>query len=150
MLYAEIDRYFETNDTVLEILEPCIEIFDRVDNIGLSLREKKYNNPKDISDLLQELNGIINYLKPIYGVAESAKTENEDRYYNNKKNEIEKEGGKIVSAVLDREASLAVSNYRRVRNVLESYISVCETCIISCQCLLKGQQTERIASNIAS
>jgi hypothetical protein len=149
MLFEEIDRYFENNDTVLEVLEPCTEIFNRIDEIGGSLRSRLFNNPKDISELLQELNGMIFFLKPIYGVADSAKTENEDRFYNNKKNEIEKEGGKVVSAALDREASLNVANFRRVRNVIESYISLAETCIISSQCLLKGQQQERLASNIA-
>lgn len=149
MQYNDIERYFESDNTVVEVLEPCVEIFNRIDEIGQSLRNRTYNNPKDISDLLQELNGILIFLKPIYGIAESAKTENEDRFYNDRKNTIEKEGGKIVSAVLDREASLSVSNYRRVRNVIESYISVAETCIISSQCLLKGQQQERISSNIA-
>lgn len=149
MKYTEIDKYFETNNSCLEILVQCVPIFDRIKEIGANLRERKYNNPKDISDLLQELCGMIMFLKPIYGVAESAKTENEDRYYNNKKNEIEKEGGKIVSAVLDREASASVAYYRRVRNVVESYISSSEICIISSQCLLKGQQQERISSNMS-
>ena len=147
MQFVEIDRYFETNETVLEVLEPCTEIFDRIDEIGGLLRQRSYNNPKEITDLLQELNGMVNFLKPIDGVAMSAKQENEDRTYNDIKIAILKEDGKVVSAALDREASLAVANYRRVRNVIESYISVCETCIISCQCLLKGQQSERVATH---
>ena len=84
------------------------------------------------------------------GVAESTKTEEEDRHYCTQKMALEKNGEKVVSAVLEREASLAVANYRTIRNVIESYVKVVNTMIMSSQSLMRSGRDERMLSNATS
>ena len=43
-----------------------------------------------------------------------------------------------MSAPVEREASDYVSNYRRVRNILQGYLDVCDKAISTCQSLLKS------------
>lgn len=143
MKYQDIESYFIEADLVLEILPICSEQFDRIDEIGAVLRDRGFSNPAELEGLIRELNGINAYLTPILGVATSAKTENEDRFYNARKIEIENAGEKFTSAAVDREASLAVANYRRVRNSVEAYVSVLNTLIMSAQSLLKNSERER-------
>ena len=143
MKYEEIDSYFTDSESVLEILPICSEQFTRIDEIGGILRNRGFSTPVEIEALLKELNGINIFLTPILGVATTAKTENEDREYHERKMILEKEGAKVVDAVLNREASFAISNYRRVRNIIEAYISVVNTLIMSAQSLLKNSERER-------
>jgi hypothetical protein len=147
MLYRDIESYFINSDSVLEVIEPCLETFNRIDEIGGLLRNRKIQLPSEIESLLKELNGINIFLTPILGVATTAKTENEDREYHERKMTLEKEGAKVVDAVLNREASFAISNYRRVRNIIEAYISVVNTLIMSAQSLLKNSERERQNTN---
>lgn len=143
MLFNEIESYFTSSDSVVEILPVCQEQFDRIDSIGATLRDRGYSTGVEVEGLIRELNGINIFLTPILGVATTAKTENEDREYHERKMTLEKEGAKVVDAVLNREASFAISNYRRVRNVIEAYISVVNTLIMSSQSLLKNSERER-------
>jgi len=143
MLYNEIESYFTSSEGVLEILPVCQEQFDRIDSIGATLRDRGYSTGVEIEGLIRELNGINIFLTPILGVATTAKTENEDREYHERKMILEKAGAKVVDAVLNREASFAISNYRRVRNIIEAYISVVNTLIMSAQSLLKNSERER-------
>jgi hypothetical protein len=143
MLYSNIESFFTDENSVLEILPECMEQFDRIDAIGAVLRDRGFSSPASLEELIRELNGINAFLTPILGVATSAKTENEDRFYNSRKIEIEKEGGKFTSASVDREASLSVANFRRVRNSIEAYVSVINTLIMSSQSLLKNSERER-------
>jgi len=147
MLYNEIESYFTSSEGVLEILPVCQEQFDRIDSIGATLRDRGYSTGVEIEGLIRELNGINIFLTPILGVATTAKTENEDREYHERKMILEKAGAKVVDAVLNREASFAISNYRRVRNIIEAYISVVNTLIMSAQSLLKNSERERQNTN---
>ena len=146
MKYRDLEVYFNSKDSVLEVADVCNETFDRVDEIGAVLRKRGFSSPAEIEKLICELNGINIFLSPILGLAESAKTENEDRYFFQRKIEIEKEGGKVVAAVLDREASCEIANYRRIRNAVEAYVEVVKTAITSAQSILKNTEKEFQAS----
>ena len=150
MKYSDIERCFTDPETSLEVLEECQPMFDRIDEIGTMLRDSKFANPLELDNLLKELNGLNIFLQPILGVAESTKSEEEDRHYCTSKMALEKNGEKVVSAVLEREASLAVANYRTIRNVIESYVKVVNTVIMSAQSLMRGNRDERMASNATS
>jgi hypothetical protein len=143
MQYSNIEGFFVDSDTVVGVLEECSTMFNRIDEIGATLRDRGFNTPQELEGLIRELNGINIFLHPILGVAVSVKTENEDRFYNVRKIEIENAGEKFTSAAVDREASLAVANFRRVRNSLQAYVDVVTTLIMSAQSLLKNTERER-------
>jgi len=142
MQYKEIEGYF-VDDKLEGILTASQEMFDRIDMIGDKLISGILTTSVECSNTLQELNGIFAYLLPIFKVAETQKKNREERAFSDIKINIEKEGGKFVSASTDREASLRVSDYRRVRNILEGYVEICRVLIGSCQSLLKAIQEEK-------
>ena len=71
------------------------------------------------------------------GVVDAYKTNLESRKYNELRNKAEDEEKKFVSAVAEKQASGYVSEYRKVRNWIESYVDVCSKAIGSLQSKLK-------------
>ncbi len=146
MQYRDIEEFFSDESKLEGILENSLEMFDKIDIIGEKLRKGIITTPVECTLILQELNGIFAFLNPIYKISEVQKKNREERSYVDIKIKTEKMGNKFVSASTDREASLSVANYRRVRSIFEGYIEICKGLIGSCQSLLKSMQEEKNAT----
>jgi len=58
------------------------------------------------------------------------------------KRDLESKGEKVVAASLEKESSLAVADFRRIRAILEGYVEACAKGIGTCQTELKRLELE--------
>lgn len=130
-------NYFDNIDGLEKLLKDYSEIFEMIDDFGQQLIAGIPNTPDDYKEILDKLTGAYISLEPLYTQAEAKKLNEELQAYVDKKRELEEKGDKIVSATLDREASLAVADYRRIRAVLEGYVEACGKGISTCQTQLR-------------
>lgn len=138
MQYSKIEEMFETEETMKKLLDMYEEShFSRLDNISQLFRSGALADVTVLNSTLDELTGIYIDLNTVYTLAVTYKENLELKYYMSRKIEIEKEGGKFVSASTEKEASEAVSNYRRVRNIFQAKVEAVEKAITTCQSKLR-------------
>ena len=134
----QIEKDFQKESTLENVLKYCQKYFDRIDKFTLKLRINKIRNPEDCQEVLTKLVGYYGVLKPIFALAETEKRNREVRYYNVEREKIEKKGKKkFSSAPMERRASEHVASYRRIRNIIEAYMDICERIIGVMQSKLK-------------
>ena len=148
MDYKTIESYFQDESKLEELLMNYKEAFDTVDQQSILFKESILNNKVEIQNVLDKLTGVyMNLILPSQ-IAQSQKGTKEDIFYSQRKMEIENtivtnkkgepEPKKFVAAAVERESSVHIANYRRVRNIFEAYISACEKGITTCQSKLKS------------
>ena len=136
--------YFNSEETLTKLLEDYQEIFTLLDDISQQLLQGIITTIDQYREILNQATGAYGTLEPLYTLAVATKENIELHFYVEKKRELEGKGEKVVSASLDRESSDAVAGVRRVRNILEGYVSVAEKIIITAQTQLKRiDQDER-------
>jgi len=96
-----------------------------------------FSTPEDYALCLDKLTGAYIALETLYSQAEAKKLNEELGAYVTMKRDLESKGEKVVAASLDKEASLAVADFRRIRAILEGYVEACAKGIGSCQTQLK-------------
>jgi len=136
MKILQIEQLFQQEETLVQVLEECKEEFDIIDNYSKSLKNNTIENGESLKKVLKELVGVYLALKPVLALAETEKKNREVRYYDSRRIEVEKEGGKFVSGATDKEASAYVAEYRRVRNLIQGYVDACNTAISTLQSVL--------------
>ena len=93
MNYKEIESYFVDDSKLEKLLELLVETFDRINYYSTLFRDRiVMENPREIETALSELTGLYMFLKPIVSIAITEKKNREERYYNQRKIEIENEG----------------------------------------------------------
>lgn len=137
MRIQEIEKYFQKEDTLDKVLEECSEDFEKIDYYAGIMKDGITDNPEEAKDALIKLTGIFMSLKIVLSIAETEKKNREGRYYDQLRIDTENEGKKFVSSVADKQASVLVSNYRRVRNSITGYVNSCEKAISTLQSILK-------------
>jgi len=130
-------KYFENEESLDQILVDYKELFEQIEDYGQQLLQGIITTPDDFSSLLNFATGAYSSLEPLYSMAEATKLNEELKQYVTLKREVEAKGDKVVSASLERESSLAVANFRRIRAILEGYVLTTEKIIITCQTQLK-------------
>ena len=137
-------QYFESEETLDQILVDYKELFEQIEDYGQQLLQGIITTPDDFKLVLNFMTGAYVSLEPLYAMAEATKLNEELRQYVTLKREAEAKGDKVVSASLERESSLKVAKFRRIRAVLEGYVLSCEKCIITAQTQLKqlGQDSK--------
>jgi len=130
-------KYFESEETLAAILVDNKELFEQIEDYGQQLLSGLLSTTDDFKGLLNFMTGAYVKLEPLYSMAEAVKLNEELKKYSEIKRDTEGRGDKVVAANLEREASLGVANYRRIRAVLEGYVLSCEKCIITAQTQLK-------------
>lgn len=121
MKVKEIEKLFESEETLDEVLERCKEDFEKIDYWGNLLRSGVVDNPAEIKRALTELAGAYSNLRVILGIAEYQKKNKQVKYKNQLRIDIESAGKKYVDTKAETEASAHVTEYRRVRNIIEAY-----------------------------
>jgi hypothetical protein len=128
---------FQSEEGLVKLLENYQEIFTLLDDISSQLLQGIVTTSEQFREILNQATGAYGILEPVYSLAVATKENIELHYYVEKKREIEGKGEKVVAASLEKESSAAVAEVRRVRNILEGYVSVAEKIIITAQTQLK-------------
>jgi len=134
--------YFIDAEGLEKLLTDYKDIFDMVDDFGQQLIQGIPNTPDDYKEILDKLTGAFISLEPLYTQAEAKKLNEELQAYVTAKRELEAKGEKVVAASLEKESSLAVADYRRIRAILEGYVESCAKAIGTCQTQLKRLEME--------
>ena len=137
MRILEIEKIFESEETLSKVLDLVTEEFERIDYHSGLMRQGITTNSEEALNALSELTGIYMSLKAVLAIAETEKKNREIRKYNEIKKEIENTGTKFVSASAEKEASSSVANYRRLRNIIQAYTDSCEKAISILQSITK-------------
>lgn len=138
MRILEIEKLFQKEETLNEVLEECKEDFEVIDNhSNNTMKSRICTNPCEAEGALVEITGAYGNLTTVLSIAESEKTNREEREYNRLRIEIENAGNKFVSAQADKQASAYVAPYRRIRNLISGYVSASEKQISTLQSILK-------------
>lgn len=138
MRVLEIEKKFQKEETLAEVLELCKEDFERIDYYANTvLKSNLTENPEEAKKALNELTGIFMSLKPVIAIAETEKKNREIREFDRIRIETENAGGKFTAASATVTSSAYVASYRRVRNIVQGYIDACEKALSSLQSLLK-------------
>ena len=125
----ELEKYFQKESTLEEVLKYCTQFFTKIDNVMLDLRKNKIQDGESVQEALTKVTGYFGALKPVLALAITEKKNRQVRYYNTRKEQIEKEGEKFSSAPTEREADASVASYRRVRNLVQGYVEVADRTI---------------------
>jgi len=137
MRIREIEKLFQDENTVDLVLEDLVKDMEMVDTwIDTSLSDLN-DNAEEIKKALNQLSIAYGNLRIVLGVAETEYRNREVRYYNQMKMTAEAEGKKFVSGQADRESSLHVAEYRRIRNIVQAYKESADKRIITLQSILK-------------
>ncbi len=131
----EIEKLFQSGE-LLKILEYCNQFFIKIDDIEKQFRIRKNLNPQLIKDYMLKLNGYYGILMPILAIADSELVSREARIYNNLKLKLERFTMQENSSI-KKQAIEEVAEYRKIRNILNSYVNVCDKTIINGQSILK-------------
>jgi len=142
MRIQEIQKLFQDENTVDLALEDLVKDMEMVDTwLDVSLADVN-DDAEQIKKAINQLSIAYGNIRIVLGVAETEYRNREVRYYNQLKIEAESEGKKFVSGQADREASLHVAEYRRIRNILLAYKESSDKRIITLQSILKDINKE--------
>ena len=139
--------YFINTEGLEKLLTDYKDIFEMIEDYGQQLVQGIISTPSDYKSCLDKLTGAYITLEPMYAVAESVKLNEELKKYMELKRNLEGLGEKVVASSLDKEASLSVASFRRVRAVLEGYVEACTKGIGTCQTQLKRIEFEMKIKN---
>jgi len=140
--YEKIIAYFEEENGLENLLKDYKDTFNMIESIGNDFLQDMVSTITEYKERLNKLTGAYMALEPLYSLAEAHKLNEENREYVNRKETIEKTGAKVISAAIEKEASLAVANFRRIRNILEGYVLSCEKGIVTCQTQMKRKEED--------
>lgn len=138
-----IQDYFINEKKLNELIEKYQELFDLVDYYANIFKEGVITTAEETDDAMKKLSGIYMSLNTVTGIAEAQLKKQEDKYFDNRWNEMEELGEKPVVARLEREASLHVAKYREIRNLFRDYTNNCDKTISVCQSSLKALEREK-------
>ena len=146
-MYArEIEKLFadeKTIDLVLEDIRENLEVVDKWTDVNSS---DFGDNKEEIKKAIDQLSKAYKNIRLVAGIADSEYRSRDDRYYNEKKIQAEADGVKFTDATTKKEASLAVAEYRRIRNITEAYSDACNKRITVLQSILKDIASEHNSS----
>lgn len=134
--------YFMNIEGLEKLLVDYKDVFEMVDDYGQQLIQGILSTPDDYKICLDKMTGAFVSLEPLYTMAESKKLNEELQAYVSMKRELESKGEKVVAASLEKESSLAVAEFRRIRAILEGYVEACAKAIGTCQTQLKRLELE--------
>jgi hypothetical protein len=135
-------KAMSNESTVLDVITNCQGYFDKVEEIGGLFANGVVDTPIECRKVLADATAIYLALNPILSLAETEKANREVIFFSKLKMDTENAGGKFVATNGDREASVHVANYRKVRNILEGYVESVKVIISTCQSSLKSMGDE--------
>jgi len=140
MRILEIESLFEKEETLNQVLDKMEDDFKKVDYWAGLMKRTITNNSEEAKKALTELTGTFSNLRTVLAIADYKLENNEVRKYHSIKMQLEKDGKKFTSQIdsaTKKEASVSVAKYRRIKNIIQGYVSACEKSITSLQSILK-------------
>lgn len=137
MRILEIEKLFAMEETLDKVLEECKEDIELIDYWSGVRKSNLTDNSEEINKALNQLSGCYSNLKTVLAIAETEKKNREVRYYEKLRIDKENAGTKFVSAPAEKEASVHVAAYRRIRNIIEAYTLAADKHINTLQSILK-------------
>ena len=142
MRVSEIEKLFADEKTLDLVLEDIAKDMDKIDKwLNISVSDMN-DNPEEIKKAIDELSQAYGNIRIVLGIAETEYKNRDVKYYEQKKIECEAEGKKFVSGATEKEASLRVAEYRRIRNIVQAYEQSCSKRIVVLQSILKDINKE--------
>jgi hypothetical protein len=141
MKILEIEQAFQDEKTLNKVLDLCKEDFEIVDDMANNvLKSKVANNAEEAKSALLVLAGAYSNLSTVLAIALTEKKNREDREFVRLRIETENAEKKFTSASAEKDASIFVGSYRRIRNIIEGYIGGCEKQMSALQSTLKNEK----------
>ena len=141
MRILEIENLFKDEQNLNKILDYMKEDIELVDYYAKDvLKSKLANNAEEAKSAVLVLAGVYSNLTIVLSVAITEKKNREIREYNRLRIEAENADKKFTSAVGEAMASEKASEYRRIRNFIEGYVTGCEKQISALQTTLKNEK----------
>lgn len=137
MKIYEIEKLFKKEKTLEDVLEQCQEDFNLIDEYSQNMKNGVTDIPEEAKTTLNKLTGVFMALKTLSAIAETEKKNREIRAYEQLRIDTENEGKKFVSSVAEKQASVEVAGYRRIKNIINGYLSACEKALSTLQSILK-------------
>jgi hypothetical protein len=137
MRILELEKKFESEETLNDVLEELAEDFEKVDYWANCRKNNLTDNPEEVDKALNELSGCLSNLRTALGIAESQKKNREVRNKNQIRIKTENEGVKYVDTKATTQASAEIAPYRRIRNIVRAYYEAVQTQISTLQSILK-------------
>lgn len=129
--------YFVNSEGLEKLLLDYKDVFSLLDDISQQLLQGIISTIDQYKEILNQATGAYGTLEPLYSMSVAYKENSELHYFVEKKRELESKGEKLTVASVDKEASESVGQIRRIRNILEAYVSVSEKIIITAQTQMK-------------
>lgn len=142
MIYNNFIQLFTSQEGLEQLIAECKDTFDALDDLAQRLQQNIISTPEEWKEVLAVATGHYAFLNPLYVTSIAIKENEELRQYISEKNELEAKGEKVVATNLDKSASLKVSEFRRIRNILEGYTETAEKIIATAQSQLKRLEVE--------
>ena len=141
MRILEIEKAFQDEKMLGKVLDLIKEDIELVDYYAESvLKSKLANNAEEAKSAVLVLAGVYSNLTTVLSVAMTEKKNREIREYNRIRIEAENADKKFTSAIGEVMASERVAEYRRIRNLIEGYVTGCEKQISALQTTLKNEK----------
>ena len=141
MRILEVEKAFQDEKQLGKVLELCQEDIDLVDYYANTvLKGKLANNVEEAKSALLVLAGVYSNLTTVLSVALTEKKNREIREYNRIRIETENAEKKVTDTAKASQASEFVSEYRRIRNLVEGYVNGCEKQISALQSTIKNEK----------
>lgn len=141
MRILEIEQAFQDEKTLEKVLELCKEDMELVDYYANDiLKTKLANNAEEAKSALLVLAGVFSNLTTVLSVAMTEKKNREDREFVRLRIETENAEKKFTASSAEKDASVFVSNYRKIRNIIEGYVTGCEKQMSALQSTLKNEK----------
>lgn len=137
MLYEDVEELIQNEEGIKNLLDNLKGTFERIEEFSQTLAQVDLD-PKVIAEIMMKSNGHWGELNIIYRAIDTYKSNKELIHYHTEKIRIESAvGQKFVSSATEKEASALTVNERRVRNIVEAYMSSADKNISTGQSLLK-------------
>jgi len=134
MKYDNIIKYFQSEETIIGLLQDIKEMFDVIDDYS-SQFISDILSPDELRETKTKLTGIVSTLEPIYSKALSLKKQIEYRYC------VEhKDDGSAAS--VEKASKAFVKSYRDVRDVLRGYLNAANGLIFDCKDRIEANRKE--------
>jgi hypothetical protein len=137
MIYKKAEELIEQGSEGLQkVLEELRVEFGMLEDFSDQLKDSDLTGD-DLSDIMTRSAGIWNNLNIVHSVIDSYKSKKEGDFFQTKKIELESKNEKINVSALEKESSANVNPERRVRNIINAYLSVADRNIGMIQSRLK-------------
>lgn len=125
----------DTLDAVLIELKDYLEMIDKWTDISLS---EIGDNPVTLGNAMNQLSIAYKHIDIAYELVDSEYRTQKDNFCTDKMIECENADTKYVATKVEKEASVFVKEYRRVRAWLKGYADTCNKRILVLQSVKRG------------